>query len=96
MVQEILYSSLSEEICRRFSIQVGLFLLGALGGIRIGFRLEPVLQEFLAPATGRFQMTWQDAVLGIAMACGLAVAIALYPTWAAKRLPIVDALKEAG
>ena len=79
-----------------FAECVGLFLLGAAGGIGLGFGLEPVLQASLAPATGRFQMTWQDAVLGIAMACGLAVAIALYPTWAASRLPIVDALREAG
>ncbi|MEE8243924.1 MAG: ABC transporter permease [Pseudomonadales bacterium] len=79
-----------------FAECVGLFLIGALGGIGIGFGLEPVLQETLAPATGRFQMTWQDAVLGIAMACGLAVAIALYPTWSANRLPIVDALREGG
>ncbi len=79
-----------------FAECVGLFLLGAAGGIGLGFGLEPVLQASLAPATGRFQMTWQDAVLGIAMAFGLAVAIALYPTWAANRLPIVDALREAG
>ena len=79
-----------------FAESAGLFLIGAIGGIASGFLLEPVLQESLAPATGRFQMTWQDAALGMVLASGLAVAIAIYPTWAANRLPIVQALREVG
>ncbi len=73
---------------------MALTLAGALAGIGLGFAVEPALRASLAQVLGNFAMTGTDAAqaLGIALLMGLV--IGLPPAWSARRLPIVQALRE--
>ena len=73
---------------------LALCLAGAVGGVAIGFALESPLNAQLAGVVGRFEMSWIDGGLALAIAGGLGLTIGTPPAITARRLSIVRALRE--
>ena len=71
-----------------------LSLAGGLGGIALGFAVEPGLSAGLTGVFGQFQMSWVHAGQALLIALGMGFVIGLPPAFAASNLPIVDALRE--
>jgi ABC-type antimicrobial peptide transport system permease subunit len=68
-------------------------MTGAGLGIALALLLEPGLNGQLLTIVGRFDMTWQSVLIAIALALLIGLGIGTPPAWAARRLPIVDALR---
>jgi putative ABC transport system permease protein len=77
-----------------FGEALALCLLGALLGIGAAFVLEGALLSGLASVLGRFSIAWTDAATAMGIALALGLAIGVPPALRARRLPIVDALRE--
>jgi len=69
-------------------------VLGAAGGIALALIVEPALNAQLAGVLGTFELRWTDALTALVLSAGIGLLIALPSAWAAKNLPIVDALRE--
>ena len=73
---------------------VVLCVLGGAVGVVIAFLLEPVLNANLAGMLGGFDMSAQNTLYALGLAALLGLVIGAYPAVSAKRLTIVDALRE--
>ena len=71
-----------------------LCVLGGAVGVVIAFLLEPVLNANLAGMLGGFDMNTRSALDALGLATLLGLVIGAYPAVSAKRLTIVDALRE--
>ncbi|MDP6377897.1 MAG: ABC transporter permease [Pseudomonadales bacterium] len=71
-------------------------LLGAAAGVLVGFALEAGLHANLDSVLGAFDMTAAHAAQAMAIALVLGLVIGIQPALAARRLSIVDALREGG
>lgn len=69
---------------------------GAMIGIACAFALEAPLRSALELVLGRFALSWVDAGIALLIAVGIGVAIGVSPALAARRLRVVDALRQAG
>ncbi len=69
--------------------------LGALGGIALGFAIEPALNAQLGEVLGSFHMRWSDALTGLAIGVAMGVVIGVPSARAARKLSIIAALREA-
>ncbi len=69
---------------------------GAVIGIACAFALEGPLQSALELVLGRFALSWADAAIALLIAVAIGVAIGVSPALAARRLRVVDALRQAG
>lgn len=71
-----------------------LCLGGAAAGIGIAWLLEPRLQAPLSGTIGSFDMSGWNALQALGLATLLGLAVGAYPAVSARRLAIVDALRE--
>ena len=67
---------------------------GGVVGVGIALLLEPGLNANLAGMVGSFDMTGRNAAYALALALSLGLIVGAYPAVSAKRLTIVDALRE--
>ena len=73
---------------------LALCLGGGAAGIGIAWLLEPGLEANLAGMTGGFDMSGWSALQALGLAALLGLAVGAYPAASARRLAIVDALRE--
>ena len=73
---------------------VVLCVLGGAVGVVIALLMEPVLNANLAGMLGSFDMSARSALYALGLATLLGLVIGAYPAVSAKRLTIVDALRE--
>ena len=77
-----------------FAEAIALCLSGGIVGVGIAFLLEPGLNTNLAGMIGSFDMRAQSALQALGLAALLGLLVGAYPAVSAKRLAIVDALRE--
>lgn len=73
---------------------VALCLAGGITGVTLALLLEPVLNASLGGVLGAFETSLQSVLIGVGLSLALGLVIGAQPAWAARRLPIVDALRE--
>ncbi len=73
---------------------LALCLSGGMAGVGVAWLLEPGLEVNLAGTIGSFEMSGWSAIQALGLATLLGLAVGAYPAVAAKRLAIVDALRE--
>ena len=73
---------------------VVLCVLGGAVGVVIALLLEPILNANLAGMLGSFDMSARSTLYALGLAALLGLVIGAYPAVSAKRLTIVDALRE--
>ena len=73
---------------------VALCVCGGMVGVGIALLLEPGLNANLSEMVGSFDMSGQSALYALGLATLLGLIIGAYPAISAKRLTIVDALRE--
>jgi putative ABC transport system permease protein len=73
---------------------VVLCVAGAVAGVAAAFALSPMLNANLAVVLGRFEMSWVDVGFAVAIAVVIGLLVGLPPAFEARRLQIVDALRE--
>ena len=71
-----------------------LCVAGAVAGVAAAFALSPMLNANLAMVLGRFEMSWVDVGFAVAIAVAIGLLVGLPPAVEARRLAIVDALRE--
>ncbi len=71
-----------------------LCVAGGITGIAVARALEPVLNASLGEVLGSFAMDTRSMARALALSVGIGIAIGIQPAWAARRLTIVDALRE--
>ncbi|MEQ8857524.1 MAG: ABC transporter permease [Pseudomonadales bacterium] len=71
-----------------------LFVVGGALGLGLGALATVALAPTLETVTGVFQLSWTTVALGFALAGLLGLAVGAVPALAARRLTIVDALRE--
>lgn len=71
-----------------------LCVTGAVMGIACAFALEGPLRSALELVLGRFALSWSDAGIALLIAVAIGVAIGISPALAARRLSVVDALRQ--
>jgi putative ABC transport system permease protein len=72
-----------------------LCVIGAAGGIALALLFEPFLNMQVESILGAFQTRWTDVGLALVLAAAIGLLIALPSARAARRLAIVDALRDA-
>lgn len=77
-----------------FTEAIALCLSGGIVGVGIAFLFEPGLNANLEGMIGSFDMSAQSALQALGLATLLGLLIGAYPAVSAKRLAIVDALRE--
>ncbi len=73
-----------------------LCVAGAAIGVCLAFTIGPWLASTLELVMGRIELSFSDAAIALALAVLIGVIVALAPTMAARRLSIVDALRQGG
>lgn len=73
---------------------VALCVGGGVVGVGLALLLEPGLNANLAGMVGSFDMSGRNAAYALALASLLGLIVGAYPAVSAKRLTIVDALRE--
>ena len=73
---------------------VVLCVAGAAAGVATAFAMSPMLNANLAMVLGRFEMSWIDVAFAGAIAVAIGLLVGLPPALEARRLAIVDALRE--
>ena len=73
---------------------VALCVGGGVVGVGIALLLEPGLNGMLGGMVGSFDMSGRNAAYALALASLLGLAVGAYPAVSARRLAIVDALRE--
>jgi len=73
---------------------MALCVAGGIAGIAVARALEPVLNASLGGALGSFAMDTQSMVAALALSVAIGFVIGIQPAWSARRLTIVDALRE--
>ena len=67
---------------------------GGAAGIALGALAMAALQPMLLGFVGLIEVTWQTLALGLALALALGLVVGAAPAFTARRLAIVDALRE--
>ena len=67
---------------------------GGVAGIALGALAMAALQPMLLGFVGLIEVTWQTLALGLALALALGLVVGAAPAFTARRLAIVDALRE--
>lgn len=73
---------------------VALCLLGGVIGVAVGHGAMAALQPFLQDFIGLVEVTWPTLVSAVGVAVALGLVVGAAPALAARRLTIVDALRE--
>ncbi len=74
---------------------VALCVAGAAAGIGLALAVEPGLNRDLGGLIGSFEVTWQSSATAVGLSVLLGFAIGAHPAWAARKLTIVEALRES-
>ena len=72
----------------------GLCVCGAAAGVGIALLLEPGLNASLGGMVGSFELSGQSVLQALGLSALLGLVVGAYPAVSAKRLAIVDALRE--
>lgn len=73
---------------------MALCVAGGVTGVAVARTLEPALNASLGDVLGSFNMETQSMVIALALAIAIGFVIGIQPAWSARRLTIVDALRE--
>ncbi len=71
-----------------------LCLAGASAGIALALVMQPALHAGLVGVIGSFEMSRESVLVGAGLALVIGLGIGAQPAWAARRLTIVDGLRE--
>lgn len=73
---------------------VALCVLGGLVGVALGYAAMTALQPLLQDFFGLIEVTWPTLATAVGVAVALGLVVGAAPAWTARRLTIVDALRE--